>query len=272
MKGMPWMKLFTEDLDADCRILSLRARGAWLWILMDLRNNGGSRTLTLDQWARVLRDTREETAAALAELIEQEICDSNVRPNALQQIPNGQNNALITVTSRRLKRESKAALMNRMRQKRLYDKRQPNAEPNGQPNAYLTGVELEAEADTEKEAGVYVVSSSGRRGQITARKSDPKANTHTQAPPPDFLTKELRKWTEAAAPEIDPEAELEKFQDYYRSNGKSSADWPAAWRQWIRIAVERQHRARAPARESAGEHNDRIFREIEAEEQARGRS
>jgi hypothetical protein len=112
-------------------------------------------------------------------------------------------------------------------------------------------------------------SSSGRRGEVTATDHQEK-DTHTHAPPPDFfLTKELRLWTEKAAPEIDPEVEAEKFLDYYRGAGKISADWSASWRQWIRIAIERQNRPRAPARESAGEHNARIFREIEAEEQAK---
>jgi hypothetical protein len=89
-----------------------------------------------------------------------------------------------------------------------------------------------------------------------------------------FLTDELRSWAEAAASDIDPEAETEKFRDYYGRNGKTFADLPAAWRKWIRDAVDRQNQARAPAgrRESRGERNERICREIETEDAERARS
>jgi hypothetical protein len=101
-------------------------------------------------------------------------------------------------------------------------------------------------------------SSSGRRGEVTVTDHREK-DTHTHTPPADFfLTKELRSWTEAAAPDLDPEAEAEKFLDYYRGKGKASADWSASWRQWIRIAIEP-----GPIRESAEEHNRRAAEEAE---------
>jgi uncharacterized protein YdaU (DUF1376 family) len=264
VKGMPWMKLFTEDLDRDCSALSLRAFGAWMRIILDLKNHDGSRSLNLDGWASVVRSNREETVAALSELIDDQLCDSSVTSNALSQIYNASSNALITLVSRRIRREAKTAIANKIRQERLREKRKSNAKSNASRNALVTGIESEAEADTEAEAGVCVSSSSGRRVEKSVQKVSAKS-THTHSPPPDFfLTKELRSWTENAAPEIDPEVEAEKFLDYYRGNGKISADWSASWRQWIRIAIERQNRPRAPTRrESAEEHNRRAAEEAQ---------
>jgi uncharacterized protein YdaU (DUF1376 family) len=271
VKGMPWMKLFTEDLDRDCSALSLRAFGAWMRIIIDLKSHDGSRSLSLDGWASVVRSNREETVAALSELIDDQLCDSSVTSNALSQIYNASSNALITLVSRRITREAKAAIANKIRQERLREKRKSNAESNASRNALVTGIEAEAEADIEAEAGVGVCSSSGRRVAKSVQKVSAKSIPTPTPVSAFFLTEELRSWAEAAAPDIDPEAETEKFQDYYGRNGKTFADLPAAWRKWIRDAVERQNRARAPTdrRESRGERNERIIREVEAEDAAR---
>jgi hypothetical protein len=260
---MPWMKLFTEDLDRDCSALSLRAFGAWMRIIIDLKNHDGSRSLSLDKWASVVRSNREETVAALSELIDDQLCDSSVTSNALSQIYNASSNALITLVSRRIRREAKAALANKIRQERLREKRKSNAESNASRNARITGIEAEAEADIEAEAGVGVGSSSGRRVAKSVQKVSAKsAPAHTAAA--DFiLTDELREWSEAAAPEIDPEAEAEKFRDYYRARGKSFSDWPSQFRTWIRRALERA-RSPGPRHESVEEHNRRVIAELEA--------
>jgi hypothetical protein len=263
---MPWMKLFTEDLDRDCSALSLRAFGAWMRIILDLKNHDGSRSLNLDGWASVVRSNREETVAALTELIDDQLCDSSVTSNALSQIYNASSNALITLVSRRIRREAKTAIANKIRQERLREKRKSNAESNASRNALVTGIEAEAEADIEAEAGVYVGSSSGRRVAKLAEKVSPKS-THTHTAAPDFiLTKELRVWTEVAAPDLDPEAEAEKFRDHYAAKGQRMADWSAAFRKWVRIALERaKESARGPTRrESVEEHNRRVFSELEA--------
>src|SRR4030095_9386502 len=153
MARMPWMKLWTEDLDRDCSALSLRAFGAWMRIIIDLKSHDGSRSLTLDGWASVVRSNREETVAALTELIDDQLCDSSVTSNALSQIYNASSNALITLVSRRIRREAKAAIANKIRQERLREKRKNNAKSNASRNASITGIEAEAEADIEAEAG-----------------------------------------------------------------------------------------------------------------------
>jgi hypothetical protein len=267
VKGMPWMKLWIEDLDRDCSALSLQARGAWVWILFDLRNHGGSRSLSLAQWASVVRASEEQTAAVLDELIEQKICDSSVTealPKRYLVTPGNKNiTDLITITSRRILRETKIKDANSLRQARFKEKRKSNAAGN----AKVTHIEAEAEADIEAEAGVGVCSSSGRRVVKSVQKVSAKS-THTHTAAADFiLTDELREWSEALEPEIDPEAEAEKFRDYYASKGKTFSDLSAAFRTWFRIAIDRQQRARSPGparRESVEEHNRRVFAELEA--------
>jgi hypothetical protein len=269
---MPWMKLFTEDLDRDCSALSLAARGAWIWIFLDLRNHGGSRSLSLAQWASVVRASPEETAAALDELIEQNICDSSVtveryasvtealRRNGLSQKYNG----LVTLTSRRILRESKVKNSNCLRQARHRASRQRNTSCNEKRNA---DIDIDIEADIEEEAEVCVCSSSGRRDEITEISTGQKAHTHTAAA--DFiLTEELQKFVETGYPELDPEAQAEKFRNYFGRNGKTFPDIDRAFRSWIQEAEERrQHRAREPnrpVRESVAEHNARVFAELNA--------
>lgn len=146
---LPWMKLWFDDLDRDCGALSLATRGAWVWILGDLRNKDGERTLTLEGWARVVRASIPETAAALLELIEGNICDHKcnasvteaLRCNAVSQ----NSNALITIRNRRIFRESKERDLNNLRQKRYRSKHATKEACN----AEITLIEAEATEATE---------------------------------------------------------------------------------------------------------------------------
>ena len=112
------------------------------------------------------------------------------------------------------------------------------------------------------------VSSSGS-DSLSGSRPDGRSQTTGQktAPPPPpsisfVLTKELRSWAEKTMPEIDTEAETEKFLDYYSRDGTTFASWPAAWRKWMRDAVEREKSARA--RESTEEHNERLRRKSQS--------
>jgi len=64
--------------------------------------------------------------------------------------------------------------------------------------------------------------------------------------PDDFaVTEQMRVWyAEKIGSAIDGLAEHEKFLDYYRANGRTHKDWPAAWRYWMRNALERAPRRR----------------------------
>lgn len=44
----------------------------------------------------------------------------------------------------------------------------------------------------------------------------------------------LKEWASKVAPNLDLEAETEKFLDYHRAKGSAFVDWDAAWKLWIR--------------------------------------
>jgi hypothetical protein len=105
-----------------------------------------------------------------------------------------------------------------------------------------------------------------KTGVSTSQKS------HQLTPATAFvLTDELRSWAEEKAPNVDPEIEAEKFRSHYGRDGRTFPDMEKAWHNWIFKAIEWQARARAPAdrRESRAERNERICREIEAEDAKR---
>ena len=52
---------------------------------------------------------------------------------------------------------------------------------------------------------------------------------------PDFhITDKLRSWADEKVPQVDIDAETEKFVDYWLSTGKLKANWDATWRMWMR--------------------------------------
>jgi|SRR5262245_6735370 len=121
---------------------------------------------------------------------------------------------------------------------------------------------------------VGVGSSSGEGGPGEGAKPKASKSIHTHTPTlPELLTEKLLEECEEIAPGIDPISEAEKFLDHYRRDGTTFADWPAAFRKWMRDAVKLEERARSPSRrESRAERNERIIREVEAEDRAKAAS
>jgi hypothetical protein len=121
MSKLPWMKLWFEDLDRDCGALSLAARGAWMWIIGDLYNKGGERSLTLEQWSRVIRSSVNQTASVLSELIVSNTCDSNIE-NVTRDALSQNSDALIAIKCRRIYRETKERQQHAARQSKYRSK------------------------------------------------------------------------------------------------------------------------------------------------------
>lgn len=46
----------------------------------------------------------------------------------------------------------------------------------------------------------------------------------------------MRAWAKTKVPDVDIDAQTERFVDYWRGHGKKMADWPATWRNWMRNA------------------------------------
>lgn len=92
------------------------------------------------------------------------------------------------------------------------------------------------------------------------------ARTRANGPPPTpkrtpipddfFLAEGLIAWTEAKAPGWGSDRianEFEGFQDYYRKTGQTMASWPAAWRSWVRKAMEYDAERQARAQPAGGQ-------------------
>jgi hypothetical protein len=134
-KSYPWWKLWFEDLDRDCGALSLASRGAWVWILGNIRNLGGERSLDIEGWARLIGASPSQTVMVLTELINAGICDAKLTCNAnvtelshtsVTQLSQA-SNAIVTIINRRISREYKQRTANSLRQQRIRAKRKSNA-------------------------------------------------------------------------------------------------------------------------------------------------
>lgn len=90
-------------------------------------------------------------------------------------------------------------------------------------------------------------SASSTSSSSTTQSAGKPASRATTAPNSFPLDERMYRW--AADKGIDRDrvhSETEKFLDYHRSKGTKNRDWNAAWRNWIRKAIE--FSARGPAR------------------------
>jgi len=149
MSKLPWMKFWFNDLDDDCGALSLAARGAWMWIIGDLHNKGGERSLNLDGWSRVIRASSNQTATVLAEIINTKTCDSNLL-NTSRDALLQKSDELVTVCCRRIVRESKERKQHSLRQLRYRTKHTNDADSDGSVTAVYSEAEVEAKKQKHK--------------------------------------------------------------------------------------------------------------------------
>lgn len=112
----PAFQMYVKDWTQDTRPLSLAAKGAWADILMHLHLSRprGRDTHTMDEWARIIGATETEAGALCAEIRSSKIATVTFR------------NSRVTVVSRRMWREWKAADGNAKRQARHRGKRGHN--------------------------------------------------------------------------------------------------------------------------------------------------
>jgi hypothetical protein len=73
----------------------------------------------------------------------------------------------------------------------------------------------------------------------TSSSSKKSARKRATPPPKSFeVTSDLSRWAQTEVPGIDLKTETVKFLDHHRAKGNSHKDWTAAWRNWMRKAVE----------------------------------
>jgi uncharacterized protein YdaU (DUF1376 family) len=121
MGKYPYAQFYYADFIQDTEMLSPEAVGCWVRILCQMwHKRAGTIEGNISMFSRLLKIDKSKTNEILCELLRQEIADICKKPNGD-----------ITVTCRRLQKEYKALENNRMRQQNYYNKRKPNAKPNG---------------------------------------------------------------------------------------------------------------------------------------------
>ena len=129
----PAFQFYPSDWMRDLDEHPLEIEGAWIRICCKLwwADERGKMTKTLDQWARILRVSQEDTLRLLDYIQKEKIGDvlplgfcNNLTP------PNKNLTDNITVISRRMFREHKNRENNNLRQQRYYEKHKPNADNN----------------------------------------------------------------------------------------------------------------------------------------------
>jgi hypothetical protein len=73
----------------------------------------------------------------------------------------------------------------------------------------------------------------GSKENIESRK---RRRTKVPLPEPFVVTEQMSRWAGENHPTVHVDNETVKFEDYHRSRGSLMLDWPAAWRNWIRMA------------------------------------
>jgi hypothetical protein len=126
---LPYMQFYVADYLVDTAPLSLAAQGAWMRVLCALHsaNPRGTRSMSLEAWARYLSVTPDVTACLFQELMDVGVCEN---------VTTG--NASVTLTCRRMLREdvTKEQTRIRVRNHRLAGKRAgKNAAGNNGGNA-----------------------------------------------------------------------------------------------------------------------------------------
>ncbi len=97
---------------------------------------------------------------------------------------------------------------------------------------------LSTEPSLEPSVGPSVEPERGAQSEKRARSPRKRGSPLPQ----DFtISEDLRAWALKSTPTVDADCETEKFVDYWRAEagpGRFKLDWDAAWRTWMRRAVE----------------------------------
>lgn len=125
--------------DVELQKASASSRGIWINALcrMWFSRVKGELSGDQNQLIQLLNCTAQEFNLFMSE-IETLNFGYSVRKTLGSQNPNDDINAIITLRNRRMYREGMSQEQNRLRQKRFYEKHQPNAEPNASSNADIT--------------------------------------------------------------------------------------------------------------------------------------
>lgn len=131
--NQPWWKFYYKDYLLDTDILSPQGRGGWITALCTMRNEEVAQLSgDLDYWTSLFNTkTPKKTQEIIEELKSKKIC--TVTRNAIVT----QDNEIITLISRRRKRELKDKQNNKLRQTRYRAKQKHNASVTAQSQSHI---------------------------------------------------------------------------------------------------------------------------------------
>lgn len=249
MAALPYMQLYVADYLADTMHLSTEEHGAYLLLIFNYWQTGkpipvsrlaGIARLSNERWTAVERSLNEffneRDGVWIHERIERDL--AGVHEAQQQRSAAG-----------------KASAQAR--------KDRANAWNEGLGNGRSTVVELalstrSTNKDTDKDQKLTPLSPPLRKKSAHSRdpaSHDPRPGAvappkrKARLPDPFHLTGQMRQWAAERVPAVDLSLETERFVNYYRGHGKTMADWPATWRNWVLKAQGDANRhATGPAR------------------------
>ena len=125
MAKIPFLKFWVEDWRDDTKYLPLHVRGAWLEILLEMHKAEprGELTMSVKKINILLGDNSQKTVDILGVLEREKIANVTWLYKA-----NDENDSMVMVVSRRMKREGDYLKNNRLRQKKWRDKQPKKGE------------------------------------------------------------------------------------------------------------------------------------------------
>lgn len=182
-------------------------RGIWIDLLCAMFEDGQSGKLqgTFVQLARMCRCESEEIKNALRELLVTKTADVTHL------------NGNVTVTCRRMFRETQARKNGRQRVQRYREKKECNAKITP-PSSFTSSSSV-----SEEEKKVL-------KKEVKKRVRGARLST-------DFsISLEMRSWFFATTPALDLDRQTQKFINHYKAKtgrGSTSMDWVATWENWM---------------------------------------
>lgn len=221
MSKMPWFRLYAEfATDAKIQSMSETLQRRYIMLLC-LKCNDELHTLTDDELAFALRIDEKELQETREKFIQKGLIKDGWE--------------IVAWDKRQYKTDSSAGRVRKHREKKRYS------------NADVTTCNVTVTApDTDTDTDISVTNVTDR-GANAPELTKPKRNAKRACQLPD----DWEPLPEAKAPlaliGMTPEeiiAEVDKFRDYHRAKGSTMKDWNAAYRNWVRNAM--QYRASRP--------------------------
>ncbi|WLD56905.1 phage replisome organizer N-terminal domain-containing protein [Salinispirillum sp. LH 10-3-1] len=229
MAANPWLRLYAEfATDPKVQMLSEADQRRFIMLLC-LRCSNDGVTLQDDEIAFQLRISNEDWSATKDTLIAKNLIDDDAMPTAWnkRQFVSDSSAERVAAYRARKKRACNVTVTPPDTDTESdTDIKNPPLSPQGEPTP--------EETDQQE-----ILPLTGTKPDKPKKPSSRKTRL-----PEDFAltverrTRALSYWQGHGRPDLKPETEFHKFTNHHRANGKTMANWDAAWTTWYTNAVE----------------------------------